>query len=129
MRTSANARLISTIGNPTFGDGLLPRLILTQEITKRWRNIACPASQTKSRRHAHHGRDDLRVLAEIDLLAEGKPRVEVLQRDSSAGERLDQSALDGRQLIGAAEINLYIADKPIERLGCVGAAVEFSAGK
>jgi len=53
----------------------------------------------------------------------------VLQRDSSAGERLDQSALDGRQLIGAAEINLYIADKPIERLGCVGAAVEFSAGK
>jgi hypothetical protein len=121
--------LISTIGNPALGGGLLPRLILTQEITKRWRKIACPPSQTKSRRHAHHGRDGLRVLAEIDLLTEGKPHVEVLQRDGSAGERLNQGELNGTELIATAEIGLNICDKLIERLRRARTAIKLGAGK
>jgi hypothetical protein len=129
MRTSANARSISTIGNSTLGGGLLPRLILTQQITKRWRKIACPPSQTKSRRHTHHRRDGQRVLAEIDLLAEGKPRVEVLQRDSSAGERLNQGELNGTELIATAEIGLNISDKLIERLRRARSAIKLGAGK
>jgi hypothetical protein len=104
-------------------------MILTQEITKRWRKIACPPSQTKSRRHTHHGRDGLRVLAEIDLLAEGKPRVEVLQPDGSAGECLDQSALDGAQLIATAEIGLNSSDKLIERLRRARTAIKLDAAK
>jgi hypothetical protein len=129
MRTSTSARSISTIGNPTLGGGLLLRLIVTQEITKRWRKIACPPSQTKSRCHAHHRRDGQRVLAEIDLLAEGKSRVEVLQRDGSAGERLNQGELNGTELIATAEIGLNISDKLIERLRRACSAIKLGAGK
>jgi hypothetical protein len=129
MRTSASARSISIIGNPTVGGGLLPRLILTQEITKRWRKIACSPPQTKARRHAYHGRDGLRVLAEIDLLAEGKPRVEVLHRDGSAGERLNQGELNGTELIATAEIGLNISDKLIERLRRARTAIKLGTSK
>jgi hypothetical protein len=129
MRSSANARSISTIGNPTLGGGRLPRLILTQEITKRWRKIACPPLQTESRRHTHHGRDGLRVLAEIDLLAEGKPRVEMLQHDGNAGERLNQDELNGTELIATAEIGLNIAGKLIERLRRARTAIKLGSRK
>jgi hypothetical protein len=49
------------------------------------------------------------VLAEIDLLAERQPRVEVLQRDGGAGERLNQDELNGTELIATAEIGLNSA--------------------
>jgi hypothetical protein len=43
----------------------------------------------------------LGVLPKIDLLAEQQPGVEIFQRDSGTGERLDQRLLDGGQRIAA----------------------------
>jgi len=69
------------------------------------------------------------VLAEIDLLAEGKPRVEVLQRDGNAGERLNQDELNGTELIATTEIGLNISDKLIERLRRARTAIKLGSGK
>jgi hypothetical protein len=69
------------------------------------------------------------VLADIDLLAERQPRVEVLQRDGGAGERLNQDELNGTELIATAEIGLNISDKLIERLRRARTAIKLGAGK
>jgi hypothetical protein len=72
-------------------------------------NVTRPALQTEPRRNANHGAAGLCVLGKVNLLPERKLRVEVLQRDGSAGERLDQGALDGAQPIRATEITFDTA--------------------
>ena len=52
------------------------------------------------------------MLSEIDLLPEREPGVEMVQRDGSPGERLDEGALDGGQLIMTAEVDLNGSDEP-----------------
>jgi hypothetical protein len=92
------------------------------------RDLARAALQTEPTSNAHHGAYRLRVLRKVDLLAERKLRVEVLQGDGGPGKRLDQSKLDRAELISAAEIDLNVADEPIKQFGRVGSAVELLSG-
>jgi hypothetical protein len=95
-----------------------------QDLTERRPDVARPPLQAKPRRYAYHGANSLRVLAEIDRLAERELGVEMLQRNGSAGERLNQRDLDRTQLVMAAEIAFDISDKAIESFCRVGAAVQ-----
>ena len=99
-------------------------MIFAEQIAERGADILRAALQAEPGGHAHHRADGLRVLAEVYRLAERQPRIEIVQRQRGAGEAFDQSALDGRQLVGAAEVVLDIADEAIERLRRGGAAVE-----
>jgi hypothetical protein len=99
-----------------------------QDLTERRPDVARPPLQAKPRRYAHHGANSLRVLAKIDRLAKRQLGVEVLQRDGSAGKRLDQRNLDRTQLVMAAKIGLDVGDQAVERLGCVRAAVKLGTG-
>ena len=67
-------------------------------------DVLLPALQAKPRRDTNHGRDG----------PEREPGVEMVQRDGSPGERLDEGALDGGQLIMTAEVDLNRSDEPIE---------------
>jgi hypothetical protein len=102
---------------------------LGQILRQRRRHVLRPAPQTEPACDPHHGTDSLGVLAEINLLAERELRVEVIQRDSSAGEPLDQRDLDRAELIVAAEIGLDVGDKPVEHFRSVGATVELVSRK
>ena len=64
------------------------------------------------------------MLPEVDLMAEGQPCVEVVQRDSSPGEGLDQRDLDRRKPIMPAEIGLDGGNKPIELFRRVRSAIK-----
>jgi hypothetical protein len=82
-------------------------------------DVLLPALQAKPRRDTNHGRDG----------PEREPGVEMVQRDGSPGERLDEGALDGGQLIMTAEVDLNRSDEPIEQLRRACAAVELVPGE
>jgi hypothetical protein len=62
------------------------------------------------------------VLRNVYLLAQGKPGVEIEQRDGSASERFNKSMLDGRQIV--AKISLDAGNQTIKDFCGVGPTIQ-----